>query len=87
MVTKITEIQDKSGKFFTDNNEVKKKLEKILCDICSITFVESVVESFFRQKCAQEFLGFRSVTGSWSTKPKIINVYFKGHSNPIEIIV
>lgn len=86
MVTEVTQIKDKFGNSLTDN-EVKKKLEKILCGICSITSVESNVEAWFRQRCAQEFLGFRDVKGSWTTNPKIINVYFKGHSDPIGIVV
>lgn len=86
MVTEITKIQDKSGSSLTDE-EVKKKLEKILCDICLTISVESNIGFLFRQRCAEEFQGFRSVTGSWTTNPKIINVYFKGHSGPVGIVV
>lgn len=87
MVTEVTKIQDKSGSLLTDE-EVKKKLRKILCDICSITSVESNIEALFRQECEQEFPDFfSSVTGSWTTIPRIINVYFKGHSGPVGIIV
>lgn len=75
---KITSIKNKNLENLTAD-EVKEKLEKFLCDICSITSVEARIEEMFRRKCAEEFPSFESVVCCFSTTPKIANIYFKGH--------
>lgn len=77
MTTDLVKIPDKSGELL-DEEQVKEKLEKILEDICLTNFVDSVIASLFSKRCKVEFPTFQSVTGSWSTRPRVVNVYFQG---------